>query len=864
MNTSSTSPLRTNIQSFVQEQEQEQDPSQTRQQHGNAVPAAQLDDWTRSIIELVALLLAEVLRGLKVSFGVWLATKLVSYVLPTITPSTVGIYAHIAIFLQNGALHAAVKSGHKAIARNGADDDNFVNIALHLIQVFLYLITILFVRFRVYLWRLLWSWLPSLGAVTTAVLMWFAYVDDPVKTFVREFRGLIRILSSGSARLVRIVFRGGAWCFRVVEISYRFYCRQKVRIFKPKLSPNYGQPYRYKPLSADEIRLLRISRKGPFGDYTCQVVHAPFASPPAYEAISYTWGGLPLGKDLLVDDGYILKVSERVVEIVQARASVMDSKFLWIDAVCINQANIDEKAVQISLMAEIYQNATQTIIWLGLSPEASACTSFINRHMVTFYLNRPNTNWKGLFRLGSREPGWQEFLNFLSHPYWSRMWILQEIVLSKKPIIAYGGEYFTFEYLQSFFREMESKKQGTLFAMTETAVDIRGSLTPSGSVQIPLIITIKSLMQGHEDPTTFLLYLMQLTRRCKAYDPRDMVFGVLGLLRMKGYDTIVPDYTKSATEICIEMGRRCFESNPQHILARAGVGFNFSTSSLPSWCPDYCGPWPLEPLHQENPMTASLAYNSSADTLWNAKLDLHFPVITTQAVHFDSITELGPRCLQATEVMDMDVPTAARSLAEQSLALFNFAEAALAAGPHQSLVDSDPSDVVWCTLIGNRTSARGEMTASRPAHETCGEHFRSAKRLARAMVYGPNIPDAPKLTDSAVESGVGPFFGDEVGNALFMAAHSDVSTGRRLAVTKNGVLSLLPENSRVGDAVSVIAGMQACALLREERMPLMSPNDKEGNVPEAKWRFVGEAYVHGYMDGEALQGDPEWETIHIW
>jgi hypothetical protein len=862
MNTSSTVPSRTQGESFEQKRGHEHS-QQQQQQHRNAVPDAQLDDFTRLIIQLGAIILGEILRGLKISFGVWLMTTLASYLLPTITPATVSIYAHVVIFLQNSALHAAIRSGHKAIARDGADDDNYVHLLVHVTQVSLYLATVLMVHCRTLLWRLFWSWLPSLGAMVTVVPLWFVYVDDPFNTLVSEGGKLLRFLFSAVACLARNVVRGMGWCFQLLVVSYQFYYRQKIKIFKPKLPPHYGQPYQYKSLSAGEIRLLQISRKGPFGDYTCQVVHAPFASSPSYEAISYTWGGLPLDQDLLVEDGYVLKVSDRVVEIIQARASVMDSKYLWIDAVCINQGDLDEKAIQIGLMAEIYQTASKTIIWLGLSPEASACISFINRHMVTFLMNRPNTNWKALFRIGSRESGWQEFLNFLAHPYWSRMWILQEIVLSKKPIVAYGGEYFNFEYLQTFFREMHSKNVGTLLVMTDTAVEPRGPLAPSGSVQIPLIIAIKSMVQDQQGPVTFISDLMQLTRRCKAFDPRDMVYGVLGLLRVKGDQTIVPDYSKTPLEVCVEVGRRCFASQPQHTLARAGIGYSFTTSLLPSWCPDYCGPWPLIPLHEDR-NTAGFAYSASAGTVWNVELDPHSPIVTSQAVHFDAIAELGPKCLEAAKVIDMDIPTAARVLAENLLALFSFAEAALAAGTDQSAHNSEPFEIIWRTLIGNRTSARGGKAANRPADEVYSEHLRSAVRLAKAMVYGPDIADAPKLSGNFIASGVGPFLADETGNALFIAAHSDVGTGRRLAVTKNGNLSLVPEKSRIGDTVSVLAGMQACAVLCEEKMAATSLDGSEGNVIDAGWRYVGEAYIHGYMDGEALQGDSEWETIYIW
>jgi hypothetical protein len=854
----STSP---HVQLQGSEQGQETSQQKQQQEQPDVLQAAQLDEFTRSIIHLGALVLGEILHGLKISFGVWLAAKLVAYVLPVIQPGVVSLYAHAAALLQNRSLHAAIQAGRQTIARDGADDDNFVNLLLHVSQVVIYLTTVLVVRYWSLLWRTVWSWLPSLGAVTTLGLFWWVYIDDPFNTLVHEGGKLARVLFSMIGYLTKALVFVAARIFRLVEVSYRFYYKQKIKIFKPVLAPHHGAAYPYRVLGADEIRLLEISRKGPFGDYTCKVVHVAFQSSPVYEAISYTWGGLPPSHDLVVEDGYVLKVSERVMEIIRARASVLDSKSLWIDAVCINQGDRAERAVQVGLMAEIYQNASKTIVWLGMSPEASACISFINRHMVTFHLNRPNTNWKALFRIGSREAGWQEFLNFLEHPYWSRMWIIQEIVLSTKPIISYGGEYFTFEYLQTFFREMYSKNVGTMFVMTETAVEPKGPIAPGGSVQIPLIMAMKSLVQGPEGSAVGMPDLMQMTRRCKAFDPRDMVYGVLGLLRASGDQSIVPDYEKTPTDVCIEVGRHCFALRPQHTLTWAGIGFKRTTTSLPSWCPDYCGPWELSPLHQDNTNAPDISYNASAGTPPSLTLHPSLPILTVRAVQFDTIADLGPKCIEAAQVTGMDVTAAAKFLAESTIALSDFTEAALAAMPHHQSEDPESSEMIWRTLIGDRNPTTARAAARRPADASYGEHCRASQRLARALINGPDHPDAPQASDAFTKSGVGPFFDDEVGNGLFLAAHANVGAGRRIAVTKKGSLSLVPEYSRVGDTVGVLAGVQACVVLREEPLLSMPRGDDE---PVIRWRLVGEAYVHGHMDGRALSGDDRWETIHIW
>jgi len=114
------------------------------------------------------------------------------------------------------------------------------------------------------------------------------------------------------------------------------------------------------------IRLLELL-PGQMGDQldcrlrVCSLVHAP-----SYEALSYCWGNSSTLLPVTVDENTLLVTENLRAALRHLRRSAAPRR-LWIDAICINQADVEERSAQVAIMAEIYRNAAQTVIWLGLS-----------------------------------------------------------------------------------------------------------------------------------------------------------------------------------------------------------------------------------------------------------------------------------------------------------------------------------------------------------------------------------------------------------------------------------------------------------------------------------------------------------------
>ncbi|PMD50110.1 HET-domain-containing protein, partial [Hyaloscypha bicolor E] len=87
-------------------------------------------------------------------------------------------------------------------------------------------------------------------------------------------------------------------------------------------------------------------------------------SRPSYEAISYTLGDPSQSRSVIIN-GCKLEVNSNAFDILQDRATFLKTRKIWIDSICINQVDKEEKSVQIPLMREIYSRASRVLVWLG-------------------------------------------------------------------------------------------------------------------------------------------------------------------------------------------------------------------------------------------------------------------------------------------------------------------------------------------------------------------------------------------------------------------------------------------------------------------------------------------------------------------
>ena len=136
------------------------------------------------------------------------------------------------------------------------------------------------------------------------------------------------------------------------------------------------------PIVPQIIRLLHLKPASTnTEELRASLVHADISQepPPEYEALSYVWGDPVLPQVLHLDGGRTHAITTNLFNCLVSLRKVDMTRVLWVDAVCINQENLQEKEQQIALMGKIYKNATRAVIWLGQPPSTpESPTSFLS------------------------------------------------------------------------------------------------------------------------------------------------------------------------------------------------------------------------------------------------------------------------------------------------------------------------------------------------------------------------------------------------------------------------------------------------------------------------------------------------------
>ena len=402
----------------------------------------------------------------------------------------------------------------------------------------------------------------------------------------------------------------------------------------------------YAPLdeSIREIRLVRFPGVGSSGHVSCSLSTSNLSQSEhgklQYIALSYLWGDPGQTEGILVN-GRRFTARTNLVSFFRHYENVpMEYRDLpiWIDAICINQADLDERTAQVNLMGDIYRQATASISWLGTSSEdshlavstISLCANYLRRAT-----GESSVDWlenkKELLGTVNFEPpqgqalprnkAWAAVARFMGRPYWTRIWMYQEIVLPSCIVLLCGDETLPIDDLLVFIEWMRNVdlKFGCPH-VDEKIFPI--SLWPQwlsilgiGRLEKHLVNRKKQYEQSsprQEVPEGVAeMFPVGLT----ATDPRDIVYGVLGALPIP----VTPDYRKSVEEVYVEFTVYLVgsghlssvlsqQSSSEHRRRKDELG---NSTDLPSWVPDF-GLYGFRQLSERRPFVHADSIDSEA------------------------------------------------------------------------------------------------------------------------------------------------------------------------------------------------------------------------------------------------------------
>lgn len=345
-------------------------------------------------------------------------------------------------------------------------------------------------------------------------------------------------------------------------------------------------------MAADEFRLLCLSATEDANSpvhVTLEVVQQHDC--PEYETVSYTWGGedgdSTPSRPIFVGPYWdILLQSKNCWDMLRYLQPRRGIRMVWVDAICINQNDMEERAQQVAKMGTIYRDSSRVFVYLG-SDIVSADTSkrrYPSRHGLHQFDHTMNG------KIGRKGAITTTLKKLLTRRYFSRVWVIQELVLSRNAIIPVGDMQFWASNLTPTYMALASRPDSIPLDWNSTAA--------------PWV----QFMGGTSFEDNDLFQIPHRTWQSKASDPRDKLFGVLGLLKSQTSDplllptdtpsprpnmNLVPNY-----EISV---RHAFIGFFGHILINLGVADVLMSASglaalpgYPSWVPDWQGQKPLQ------------------------------------------------------------------------------------------------------------------------------------------------------------------------------------------------------------------------------------------------------------------------------
>jgi hypothetical protein len=309
-----------------------------------------------------------------------------------------------------------------------------------------------------------------------------------------------------------------------------------------------GYPYRPLDSSSHEIRILQWvpSQDGNNNKVDCKLVHISLDEDPDYDALSYTWGA-PQPSRMIVVDGVEVSVGPNLYGALnQIRHA---NRPVWVDSICINQDDQQERTDQVCLMGDIYRKADIVIMWLG-EDEDDGDTALVFLENFQEQLVSPRDMGSLMMSDDDFDDAWIAVGKLFKRPYWGRLWIIQEVLLAQNPVVCCGAASCSWGFIQLILLIIDARATTKLSATAREAL-----LYPSTDLARTLARLYDQRFEGRK---MSLIDCLALGRQRKATDPRDHVYGMLNLVEAAD---IVPDYTISADTLYQAVARRIIEQD---------------------------------------------------------------------------------------------------------------------------------------------------------------------------------------------------------------------------------------------------------------------------------------------------------------
>lgn len=620
-------------------------------------------------------------------------------------------------------------------------------------------------------------------------------------------------------------------------------------------------PFEYQPLDfrSNSIRLLRFDLDTPYlpaPDQTCLLVELcmkQFSSDecPEYYALSYVWGSSHCDRPILVN-GQLLSITENLLIVLSQLRQKNFEGWIWIDAICIHQDNNLEKGLFLQRMPSIYKGAKSTLAWVGEHDRGNSSQSkdsllWITRMEVIIQqlVRLPTTEnihsedenhststmdqieskdlmallstkqdlvMKTMLKIAEILKGRDKecvrtLEELLSHPIWTRIWIVQEFASSGDVVLVNKEQTLELRIFFNLWAVLyQGLNQDAKFGSDLLSLKIRTRIKSMA----PMLL-LSSALGTYRTPRS-LFELLRATGWFRASDSRDRIFALLGIAVDSSELGISAKYELPYENVCAIVSEALMRKYGLSMLS-FNAGYTYCRGrfnpSLPSWCSD----WTLGTAYTI--LTDRPAGGDSFDACGTAKgtnpmiFDRTRGTVSLSGTIVDSI-----RQVQEFDSAGPDPKHVVAQLLSQLRDLSNFK-----GPPGWPKVPTYVEQALFCVPIAHQRPA--PSTSMIEWHGRSQEFFKAFGALSDEHMKSNHSPvESPPLGQ------LNPYVQEVIRRAA----------GRAIFACEDNYLGLGPVSMQKRDLMCIFQNSSVPSIIRP--------------LPSGSFLYIGEAYVHGIMYGE--------------
>ena len=560
--------------------------------------------------------------------------------------------------------------------------------------------------------------------------------------------------------------------------------------------------YKYHNLPKEHIRLFMLFPGEGDAPLKGAIYSLPFDDAGIYRTLSYVWGDTEQQMHPLVTPEGSVQITDALKAILEKLRMRMKSVTLWIDALCVNQADPVEKAQQIRLLPGIFQEATCTLAFLGADNDGDAAIEMLLQVRAKAVVkDKLETDWPE--DLPPIDPSWREHRTppldaavwadvraLFNRAWFRRVWIVQEMVVTPTVKVICGKWMIEWH---------------DLFAAMEIVDQEHEALSHDLRPWIPFLTLAKHREWEARLKRWPLYLLLENYRHADSSLKRDRFFALMGLAEDGNRDEFAPDYKVKFEEVALRVAEGFLvQGQGVKLLYRAGL--TAQSDRFPSWLPD----WTVS-------RAGSLADSFDRGVEFNACAGINGSIVHSQGS--DEILVHG------CEVDEISEVTSSTNEPKQRKSYFTEIDTMVDSLRNRA-VKGNFEEWKWKTPIAGAEypSHNSSLTEDIGLHDS----YQALRRLHKKM--------KPGLAEKSL---------------AYVSLLDDKVLGWRFALTKVGRCAVIPHEARVGDKVCILqSGVVPFVIRRSERV--------------GAYVLVGECYVTGMMQGELRNSFSElWKPIRI-